>query len=772
MDFQFPATNLTVIRAVFLQDTSPNIVASHVYFDSFSGGGGGLSDGPAHVEWIGAPNNPSTCVTTASHLYLTDYYVLGGSTNVDFDYTSGTPNNFAFTMSTTPLYFGPAGPGFLPVFPYDKITNTYSYFDGQVIATTVPTNATTANPSGAVTNLPGRIQITASKDLKLNLASISGQNYLSLTATNQFDGSVGAQISAPYSDINLGVTNGFLVITNLLESEIPSWNGFVAAWSARFLVTVTNFYNVTNFYTATNDFRVLIVRSSQLTPSTAPEVRNLHLHATNNLVITDVLNVFGSLLLDPLNLTLTTNGCGNGATSLEGELNLISTGILWQNALPNVRNLTNNGAIHARNLCLFGGPQPANYTNFINHGLISDQGSTIYANNFLSSGIISNGVGSFLLQSLATVLTNGAITAGGDVSITTGSLVTSNLMLRAGRALTLQVTNFITDDGVSNSNLWSVGSSSGGDIDSGFNLLLLPNSGNRSDLLGTTVTNIAPPNKSIINTWAGLDHGISPAGYTNNVAIGRLVLDSRANAPYSLFTFNGTGGAGVSNAIYVDELVLLNYASYTNHDLSGNLPALAFNDNMVIYYAQALAVGPGGSMISVAEQLNHKNNDHLRWLWMYAGHFSSTNIVYPDGHTYGPFNAALASSQDIDSDGDGTENAHDPTPFFVPSEVKFSFKLTNRPPLSFRLQWTTIPLATNYIYYKTNLLSSTWLQLTGFDHYYYGANVAVTNSAHANSFISPQPWPSSATNVWVFDAVTNTPHYYRVVVNPWLTYPY
>ncbi len=80
--------------------------------------------------------------------------------------------------------------------------------------------------------------------------------------------------------------------------------------------------------------------------------------------------------------------------------------------------------------------------------MISDQGSTIYANNFLSSGIISNGAGSFLLQSLATVLTNGAIAAGGDVSITTASLVTSNLMLQAGRALTLQVTNFLTDNGV------------------------------------------------------------------------------------------------------------------------------------------------------------------------------------------------------------------------------------------------------------------------------------------------------------------------------------
>jgi hypothetical protein len=177
-------------------------------------------------------------------------------------------------------------------------------------------------------------------------------------------------------------------------------------------------------------------------------------------------------------------------------------------------------------------------------------------------------------------------------------------------------------------------------------------------------------------------------------------------------------------------------------------------------------------MISVAEKLNHKNNDHLRWLWMYAGHFSSTNIVYPDGTTNGPFNAALASSKDIDSDGDGLVNGSDPTPFYVPSEVNFKQTLTNQPPLSIRLQWTTIPLATNYIYYRTNLFSTVWLPLTNFDHYYYGANVAVTNSAHTNSFVSPQAYPGPTTNVWVFDAAANGPRFYRVMVNPWLTYPY
>jgi len=734
-DFRFPATNLTVIRSVFVQNTSLN-VPYHVYIEpNLNGSSVVFAPGAAHVEWVGTVNDPATCSTTTNYLYLTDDYVLGASTNV-FIY-NGTPDNFTFVTSTSPLLANPVAAGFDNIFPDVAITNPYSFFDGQVIVTTTPTNATPTNPGGALTNLPGRIQITASNELNLGLAIISGQNYMSLWAPKQFDGSVGAQIAAPYSDINLGVTNGFLVITNLLESALPNWSGFVAAWSTRWLTTVSNTLDGTNFFTVTNDYRVLIVRSSQLMPVTAPQVQNLRLHATNSLLITDVLNVFGSLFIDAQNLTLTTNGCGNGATSLDGELNLVSSAILWQSALPNVRNLTNNGAIRTKNLAVFGGPPPANYTNFINHGLISDQGSIIYANNFLSSGIISNGVGSFLLEPLTTTLINGSLIAGGDVSITTGSLLVSNLMLQAGRALTLQVTNFLTDGGVTNGNIWVVGSSGVGGSDSGFNLPILPNLG---DLLGTTITNIAPTNKSIINVWAGRDFGVSVNGYTNNVAVGRLFLDALSAPPHSLFTFNG---AGASNAMYVDYLELRDQA--TNRDASGsNFTAITIAPNMVIYYAQAVIDG-----LSIAEKMNHKNGDHLRWVPEYAGYFSSTNLVYPDGTTNGPFNAALAQSFDIDSDGDGIANGSDPTPFFVSGEINFKLTVTNKPPLTALLTWDSIPSATNTVDYRTNLVLGNWLPLT--------TNISPSLVPPAGG------WP--ITNI-VADPVTGSSRYYRVRVDP------
>ena len=733
-NFAAPATNALIIRAVFIQDASPN-VSVNVYFDSADLGFG---SGNATVEWRGGYVDPATGNPTTNYLYLNDNYLQGVTTNQTF--FNGIPDNFTFTESATPqIFLAPTTPGFFNVFTPGFQTNRFAYVSAQLIGTSTGTNSI---PNGAVTNLPARIQISASRELNLELAQITQPDYLSLQSTNQFDGNAGARIVAPFSDLNLGVTNGYLTITNLLPQSFPIWGGTVQAWSTRWLVMTTNTLDGTNFFTVTNDFRVELV-ASRLTPTLAGQVQDLILHATNSVILSDAFNVMRKLSIDAQNLTLTTNTPGFGATSADGELNMESPNIFWTSSLPNLRRLTNNGAISTMNLTFFGSSaQP--YYAFVNRGRVSNLGgSTIWANDFESYGTFFSGTNSsFVLQSLTTTLTNGSLIAGGDVSITTASLVTSNLVLQAGRSLTLQVTNSLTDTGATNGNVWSVGGASL----VGLNLPLLPdNPTNRGDLLGTMISAMSPPpNKQVVNTWAGQDRGVSNSGYTNNVAVGLLILDAQGAA--SSFKFNGTGA---SNALYVDELELLDYASYTNHDLAGNLPALVLNTNLVIYYAQAITAGG----VSVAEKLNHKNSDHLRWVPTYAGHFSSTNIVYPDGTTNGPFNTALAQSMDIDSDGDGVVNGSDPTPFFLSSVMHLTVALTNTPPpVTVVLAWDTIPLATNCVFYSTNLI--TWQVLT--------------------NFVSQIPYPSPAANVTVFDTITNgsSSRFYRVMVTPWLTYPF
>jgi hypothetical protein len=901
-----------IIRTVFIQDGSGPSVGVSVYFDTGNLGFGG---GNVTIQWAGTYLDPASGNIYTNFLYLNDDYELGASTNVQP--VIGIPINFVFSQYASPQLpnASPTPPSaIIGLFPDVDITNFYDVFNAQ-FSSSYSTNSI-ANQS--ITNLPGRVEISAVSNLDLTLAQITGINYLSLEATNQFNGSAGAFIQTPYADLNLGNTNPTFYVTNVMEGTIATFGGQVIGWNTRFLLTVVD---PVSGNTITNDYRVLVV-SSHLTPTQSAQVQNLNLHNTNSLVISDTFNVMNSFRSDAQSLTLSTNPPGNGATSLDGELNLNSTGISLQTSTPNLHFLTNNGAIRMQNLAYFGHPFITNVTPavaasgllsksatgtnlvqkdivtvgtnqytfvtvltnslanqiaivpgsldgslgnliaaingsagagtayssatrsnavaaagtltnhafglaalvagaagnsivttfspatkstnltwsgqsalaggsnpvtndvsflsdsaLINDGIFQALGSTVYAGNFVNGGVFSSSSGSCSLQALTATLTNGLLYAGSDISITASNLVTSNVVVQAGRSLTLVVTNLLTDTGLTNNNSWYVGAAS---IGSGINLPVKPASG---DLLGTTITLSAPTNYTVVNVWAGTDQGVSPSGYHNNVAVGELIMNAASSSipgRNGVLTFNG---AGMSNALYVDLLVLTNFSTQGNSTNSYNFPWLKINTNMMIYFAQATENGK-----SVAEAIdnvsrNGGNGGRLRWVYSYAGYLSSTNVLYTnlDGSiTTNAVNAALAQSSTIDSDSDGLPNNVDPTPFFVPVEIKFNLTLAaNLSQNMARLQWTTIPNATNAIWYTTNLLSTNWLALTNFSNWYYGNNVAVTNAAHLNSFHSPQVYVNNAslpdnsqqTNVWVFDAITNAPRYYKVVVSPWLNFP-
>ena len=330
-----------VVRAVFVQDTSVD-VSYLVYF-----GQNIVGSGSATVEWMGAHQDPASGQIQGSYLYLNDDYLLGASTNVLI--INGVPDNFTLLESPTQIALTGQTPGGFPAgfafTPTGGITNPYSYLNAQFLSSTVPTNSSGFNPSGALTNLPGRIFVTANSDFNLANAQISGQNYMSLYAPHQFDGSPGAHIVSPYSDINVGVTNGFLTVSNLIAAGVPTFSGNLVAWSTRWTNTDINGINY--------DYRVMMVGSS-FAPVSQSWIQGLTLHGTNSLVISDVMNVFKSINIDAQNLTLTTNVYGNGATSPDGELNWDNLITFGPTQIPNVLWLTNNGAIRAGGIDIFG----------------------------------------------------------------------------------------------------------------------------------------------------------------------------------------------------------------------------------------------------------------------------------------------------------------------------------------------------------------------------------------------------------------------------------
>ena len=751
------ATTNIVIRAVFLNNLSSNTVPANVYFGNL-----GVGDGAANVEWVASNVNPVDGSVVTNYLYLNNNYTQGAQTNVPT--INGIPDNFTFFSSPVSLSAGliqVTNTGFPSGFTYPltSISNFYSYANVQLTSSTVSTNETNPQDFRQLTNLLGQVVMNASNSLTFSGSLIEGMNYTRLNCTNQFNDDGSSPIVTVYSDSYLGVTNGSMTISNLYSSQIPGWSGSVQVWSTDWTNPVVD----ANGFTT--EYKVLLVQSSvnAFNPSYQ---QDFVLYSSNNVVLSDSLNIYRTLSINCTNLLLTTNTPGNGASSFDGDLNLNNPSMVWANCLPRLSILTNNGAIRSSQIFQFGGGAAQPYLEFVNTGIISNATTVaIVANDAQSSGSIT--AGNFSVQAQTVSLTNGIIMASGAFSSTSSSLIIGGNYISNGLSMILTATNLLTDTGVTNGNVWVLGAGNTGSSAAGLQLTMLPAVG---DLLGTTVTNIAANNANgtkVIDIWAGHDYGASPAGFSNNAALGQLVLDALGSGPkVCCFQFNGVATGGVTNALYVDCLQLADYT--TNLDASYNVTNLFFNTNIVIYYAQALKNG-----VSVAEKLNGKNGNHLRWVPTYAGYFSSTNLVYPPGVT-NVENAALAASPDIDSDGDGNPNAFDSTPFFVSAQVNLNIVLTNLPPKSFKILWPTIPLATNNIYYRTNLISGAWLPFTNFNNYYYGANLAVTNALRKNSFISPQPYVPNAslpdnsqvTNVWVFDALTNGPRYYRVLVQP------
>ena len=215
----------------------------------------------------------------------------------------------------------------------------------------------------------------------------------------------------------------------------------------------------------------------------------------------------------------------------------------------------------------------------------------------------------------------------------------------------------MTDGGPASGNVWSAGVL-------GFNLPIEPPV---ASLLGTTITDTAPAYASVASQWAGQDRGAGGGGLQQQRR--PRAADPGWRDARQLLCFQRDPPE--TNALYVDYLEFRNYM--TNFDGSGNLANLYFGPGMKIYYAQLIING-----VSWAEKLNHKNGGGLNWVSAYAGAFSSTNMVYPDGTT-NLLNLALVQSCDLDSNGNGIANCQDPAPVFVPSSW-LGRRLTNAPP--------------------------------------------------------------------------------------------
>lgn len=702
------ANGTNVWMAVFIQDSSPASVTNHVYFNS-----GYLDIGDFNpefvVEWAGKVTDPVTGATSTNFFYLANDPTARRFTNYLF---GASPVNqlfpdffFAETIGAPLPFLGPASvSSFVNPFPiFPQVTNNYSYISEAV----TPFAVTNETFGGSVTNVPGRIQLSASQSMNLANTRISGPNYTLISAPVDFEGNSNSLISTPFADLNLGVPGNFLAISNLLDPNVVQWQGLtnppavtagifftpmagIQAWSGSFFFTNTD--PVTS-NSVVNDVRILMINSA-LVPTATAEQQNVQLHTGNDLVISDILNIYGELNSDAQVLTITTNG--PGAFSLAGQINLLSPNIFWSTSLPDLQYFTNWGTFTSGNLAVFAGNMTDPYSDpngatpyqaFINHGVITNAGGTfIRTGAFENTGVIEdfpNGSIDIVASGNA-IATNGSFIAPlGYVSIAANAMIASNgVIVAGGGPLTLnapcslsdgyvlnnqfgQVTNSTYPYIVTNGNTWVVGG--------GIQIPVM-SPGGGDNLLATTITNLALGNLQSVNIWPATDEGVNPQGFGDNLGVGRMILYAD---PTGLFTFEGAAG---NNAMYVDSIEL--QGNTTNTDAHGNPRSIDIEPGMNIYYAQAIENG-----VSIAEKLNGKtgaantNGGHFYWVSNYAGVYSSTNLFYKtDGNTY-IFNEALVISPDIASggpDGSNTNIANINNPEPIPTNETFT--ITVSPP--------------------------------------------------------------------------------------------
>jgi len=489
------------------------------------------------------------------------------------------------------------------------------------------------NPS--ITNAQGRVYINAGV-LNLDHAQllqppspggVQGDGALFIRA-NQVLNSQTANITFRNLSLNLGSTNGNLNVTNIAPASIlnSGLNGTVSIWST---VGVQQYNVVTPSYLfdtnglplgpapLTNVVSVglyaLMVDARQMKTTSPVTVFDLSLHSANT-VVSDPVTVANSFLLD------------GQAFTLLGNLTLSGSVQDWTGAnAPNLLYFTNNGFLSIPNDAHFGDDTTVPYVEFVNAsvGLPSSTNLTgvivaadqtidshdIQINNGINYAVVGDfsataqsieitgpppsgaiftlfnalanqyGFSIFTGQFINAIINGATIFSAGNINLTANTVLIDPAALYANGALNFNITTNLSDNGTADSFTCV----------NGFNLWIKPQ---RGDLLGSTITSIASGNFAEVDSgWAGTDFGSSVAGYSNNVAIGTLVLSPQnfTGTEYPLFRFYGTGPG--SNAMYVGTLDLSQFTS--SNELAA---AIEIDPGMKIYF-QSLRLGfnpPGG----------------------------------------------------------------------------------------------------------------------------------------------------------------------------------
>ncbi len=703
-------------------DTNINI---QVRFLPLSTGTNGGSQ--ALIEFTSLEDDVISGTRYTNYLYLLDRSMLQTNSTLKENYVSTAfrPSAFQITRATPFNWYVavPSNTAYSPLlfdnpsYVTSVVTNSYSAYSIQLGENAVVQNNANqgslnfsyygyySNPSLTdPTNYSGRVELLGldaeadplSDQLNLRNARIRSDGLLTIKTKNLVS-TEGTLIDAPLITVDLGSPNQTLVVSNLFATSVNRMKGTLSVYSAQWTnqissISVSNAPGGTGTTVTTNmvdvKFHVMIVDHT-LTSKQAVVANDVSLRA-NNMIVADDLNIQRNLYVDGNSLTL------DGTFAVQNGIGATN--------MPTLMNFTNNGTMMVPLHFVVGADRGTPFNSVVNHGTLTAGGYQARAGTWIaeSTNTISYGglytstnvtatnlsyvsaySGAVKVEAGSAIINNAAVVAQTDVSIGANDFYAANSVISAGSKVTagagaevvlagvlsINATNSVYDGGLAASNYWRVIGSA--------QMLTRPAYG---DLLGTTIETIAPKLSVVKHVWAGENRGASTAGFTNNGALGTMILDASIGS-HIRFLGNGT-----NKALYVDYLEFRNYA--TNF-----ASVLDVDPSITVYFANAnLPV----------KKLDGKFNGHLRWVNQFAGPFSGTDWVSPITGTTYRVNTALLNSTEIDSDADGVVNALDSTPFYLGENMALSLAAGSSGSKGLTITWNALANATNYIDFATN----------------------------------------------------------------------
>ncbi len=531
-------------------------------------------------------------------------------------------------------------------------------------------------PAASLTNIPGRIEIHATSALNLERTRLRSDGLVTIKGKHLIS-STNANVDAFNLRYDLGSTNGTLRIQNLAKATVDRFGGICNMWSGTWSNSAS-FVITNNYAPDTNDppvyvpapitntitfaFHVLIVDADLTIP--VPVTMLDFIARGTNVFIADPLTITNHFFTDAQRLSI--EGPAGAIQLANGVPN-------WTiNQSPNLRYVTNHGNIVVQNEARFGydAAYPAtSLISFVNKSNLTAAGIFVTSAYFENGGSI-NSDSVLSLNTVSGRFENGQSFTGSDLLVHAHDFKLRNTTNQSLGVLSFVITNSFFDNGPFESNRVV--------CTDGFHVQFATPSGKPvvGDLLGTSFETAAPQFASIQHTWPGDDRGPEVAGYTNNLALGRLVLSSGFD---SELVFAGTG---TSNALYVD------FLSFQGIDLASLETALVVAPNLVIYFAD--------SNLPV-EQLDGMLGGRLRWVRNYAGAYSSIDLLV-NGNVI-KVNRGLRQSLIIDSDGDGLANGFDASPF---DPAVLNLTVMSGSPLTLALDWHAAASTVYKVEYTTN----------------------------------------------------------------------